>query len=142
VTKTPSKLPKEALSSAQASSPPDDLVSTITIFTVIGKDAAMTIPVVKSSDNTLKCNKNFVRPQTAHGTNPILKTCTNKLNHTYESAFAISFVFKLNPDIINMNITAIHDAVTFGAKYSPANGGRILAKRIAVTALIKNECFK
>lgn len=77
VAKTPRKFPMAAFRRAQASSPPEDVVSTITMLTVVGRQAMMTRPSAKSLVKISVCIKSLEQPKITRGTKPKLKSYKN-----------------------------------------------------------------
>ena len=73
VKNTPIMEPNDAFSSATASLPPDCLVMTMTIFTVIGSDAAITMPSERSFEIIFHFMSNLDNPYDVMETNPKLK---------------------------------------------------------------------
>lgn len=56
-------------------------------------------------------------------------------------AFRISLVFKLSPEIMKMQTTAIQSEEISGYKYFTPSGGYAKAAKIAMPTFIKNEFF-
>ena len=96
-----SKLPKAELNTADASSPPESFVNTITEDIVIGRQEHTTIPPISPSLITfslLILNSGRVAAYTIPESTPKLKTCTNKLNLPRFNASENFSVFNPSPD--------------------------------------------
>ena len=70
--KIPNRFPSAPFRIAHATSPPDDLVSTVTNVFVIGNEAPITIPSAKSMLIISNLIRNLDIPYTRTGTNPRL----------------------------------------------------------------------
>ena len=73
-------MPQALLKTAAASSPPADFVSTMTMFTVIGRDAQTTMPLARPRDRAFMLRRSDETHQMPTGSTPRLKSCTNALN--------------------------------------------------------------
>lgn len=143
VTMTPMALLKVELNMQQTTLPPEALVKITATFIVIGRQETMMIPFANSLLKFIRSEVSSVqRPNTALETKKKLKHCKNMLNFTFVRASFNSFKLRFSPCTKNMIITAIQEAVIFGANLFSAIGGSIVAIAIAHAMLISSEYFK